>query len=269
MNRQIRKDPRRTGFCAGVLAMALLALVPANPAAAQNGPGVGRADIIQKLQSIVVPKVNFDKLDVAAALDFLHAESKELDPDHQGINFVLDMPPDSPPGTPGRVFHRPVSITLEGVPLIEILRYVCEQTNLRCSVDDYVVYFGAEIAPGASPLDTVNAAAMAAPVPPPPAADNGLGGSVLSQKLDAMIISLDFNNATIEEATNFLHVKSKDADPEHKGVNFMLMPDATTNAAPITLAMNHVPMTEALRYISILGKVRYRFDDSAVVILPE
>ena len=126
-----------------------------------------RADITRKLESIIVPSVNFDKLDITEVIDFLTKKSKELDPDHQGINFVLrltsDTPPvpapttptgATPPGTPApapaptTTIHRAVSITLENVPLADILGYIVQQTNLQYSVEDYAVYLRPSIDEG-------------------------------------------------------------------------------------------------------------------------
>jgi general secretion pathway protein D len=50
-----------------------------------------RAEITGKLASIVIDKINFDKLDVASVVQFLTEKSKDLDPDHVGINFVLNL----------------------------------------------------------------------------------------------------------------------------------------------------------------------------------
>ena len=118
-----------------------------------------RAEITRKLASIIIPKVNFDKLDIAAVVKFLSEKSKELDPDHTGINFVLRLttesapPPaattpsgpapaggEAAPAEPSRQIHREVSIKLENVPLSEILGYIVQQTNLNFSVEDYAVY---------------------------------------------------------------------------------------------------------------------------------
>ncbi len=103
------------------------------PALSPGPPNTTGADstesksTIVKLQSIIVPKVHFEKLDVAHVVQFLTAKSKELDPDHRGVSFLLDLPADT--STP-RV-RRPVSITLSAVPLTELLGYVCSQTNLQ------------------------------------------------------------------------------------------------------------------------------------------
>jgi general secretion pathway protein D len=142
-----------------------------------SGPTVvasHRAEITRKLQSIIIDKVNFEKLDIAAVIQFLQQKSKELDPDHQGVNFVLRLNSDmsapvdataaatgaTPPAAGGAPadatatptptapttalsqgpIHREVSITLTDVPLSEILGYVISQTNLQYSVEDYAVY---------------------------------------------------------------------------------------------------------------------------------
>jgi general secretion pathway protein D len=115
----------------------------------------------------VIDKVDFDKLDIETVVQFLIDKSKELDPTHEGINFVLRLtsitpPPDTTtpipgvpnnvpnvkPATPGAVapgggdvtIHREVSITLENVPLSELLTYITQQTNLQFSIEDYAVY---------------------------------------------------------------------------------------------------------------------------------
>ncbi len=64
----------------------------------------------------------------------------------------------------------------------------------------------------------------------------------LEEDLKNIYLSLDFNNATIEEATNFLSVESKRLDPNHKGVNFIIQPEASSSAKPVTLTLNNVPL---------------------------
>jgi general secretion pathway protein D len=56
-----------------------------------------RAAITAKLQSIIIDKINFDKLDIAQVVQFLTEKSKDLDPTHVGINFVLNLNEETPP----------------------------------------------------------------------------------------------------------------------------------------------------------------------------
>lgn len=90
----------------------------------------------------------------------------------------------------------------------------------------------------------------------------------LEEELRTIYLSLDFNNATIEEATNFLSVESKRLDPNHKGVNFIIQPEASSTAKPVTLTLNNVPLGEALRYVCQLANVKYKVQDYAISIVP-
>jgi len=90
---------------------------------------------MHKLQTIVIDKINFEKLDIATVVHFLAFKSKELDPNHQGVNFVLGNI------NPGDNVHREVSITLDNDPLSDVLMEIAQQTNLHYSVGDNVVTF--------------------------------------------------------------------------------------------------------------------------------
>ncbi|HEX4140144.1 MAG TPA: hypothetical protein VHY09_07335 [Candidatus Methylacidiphilales bacterium] len=90
----------------------------------------------------------------------------------------------------------------------------------------------------------------------------------LEEDLKNIFLSLDFNNATIEEATNFLSVESKRLDPNHKGVNFIIQPEASSSAKPVTLTLNNVPLGEALRYVCQLANVKFKVQDYAISIVP-
>lgn len=141
----------------------------------QGGISSNRAIITRKLQSIIIDKVNFDKLDIATVISFLTQKSKELDPTHEGINFVLRLSSETPaapaaggaggaPAPAGAApkpggaatppvaeqpaIHREVSINLENVPLADILGYIISQTNLQYTVDDYAVYLRPSIDEG-------------------------------------------------------------------------------------------------------------------------
>jgi general secretion pathway protein D len=91
----------------------------------------------------------------------------------------------------------------------------------------------------------------------------------IDQKLSSIFIpSIDFTDASIEDATGFLSSESKRLDPEHKGVNFIIQPEASTSAKPITLSLNNVPLGEALRYICQLAGVKDKIEDYAISIVP-
>jgi len=124
--------------------LVVTALTLPNEVAAQDStatpsstPRSGRVLITQKLDSIVVDKINFDKADVADVINFLQKKSKELDPDKQGINFVLSVPPATDASSK---VHREISLTLDNIRLGDILKEICSQTNLEFRVEDFAVF---------------------------------------------------------------------------------------------------------------------------------
>jgi len=90
----------------------------------------------------------------------------------------------------------------------------------------------------------------------------------LDEKLKNIFLSIDYTNTTIEEATNGLSIESKRLDPDHKGVNFIIQPEASSTAKPVTITLNNVPLGEALRYICQLANVKYKVQDYAISIIP-
>ena len=93
-------------------------------------------------------------------------------------------------------------------------------------------------------------------------------GFDIEQKLKSIFLSLDFNNATIEEATNYLSLESKRLDPDHKGINFVIQPEASTTAKPVTITLNNVPLGEAFRYVCQLANVKNKVQQFAISIVP-
>jgi general secretion pathway protein D len=115
------------------------------------------------------------------------------------------------------------------------------------------------------PINNKDTTASAQEAQPPLLARTNFG---LDEKLKNIYLSLDFTNATIEEATSFLSVESQRLDPDHKGINFIIQPEASNTAKPVTLALNNVPLGEALRYVCQLANVKYKVQDYAISIVP-
>ena len=208
-----------------------------------------RADITRKLQSIVIDKVNFDKLDIATVIQFLTQKSKELDPEHVGINFVLRLTSDTPAGAnaatptgaapaagataapaPEKQIRREVSITLENVPLADILGYIVQQTNLQYSVEDYAVYLRPSIDEG----ETLAVRTFLAPA------------SFFSNA------AFNVNTTTDPNAPATLSSVSRDAQPElaNRGIRFPAGATATFLPGSSKLVVRDTP--EQLDLISNL-----------------
>lgn len=96
----------------------------------------------------------------------------------------------------------------------------------------------------------------------------------LSAKMEGIVFpQVEFTGATIEEAVEFLRVKSRDldvteTDPARKGVNIILKAGDTASAASISLSLKDVPMVEALRYVTELAGMKFKVEPFAVLIVP-
>ena len=118
-------------------------------------PGV-HANEMSKLQSIVIPRIEFRSTALSDAVEYLRRESFRLDPDPnpatRGVNIVLQLqkPPsfkdtlgEAIPGLPladaashsaGNPECR-ITLTMERLPLLEALRYVASQAGVRVAVE--------------------------------------------------------------------------------------------------------------------------------------
>lgn len=107
-----------------------------------------------------------------------------------------------------------------------------------------------------------------------PTVNTRSAGAYLTQKMDTIIFpTVAFENATIEEAIEYLRLKSKDLDteepdPTKKGVNIIIRTGDAPTGASISLDLKNVPMSEALRYICDLAQMKYKVEAYAVVVVP-
>jgi len=106
--------------------------------------------------------------------------------------------------------------------------------------------------------------------------DYGVGqspGAYLTEKMNKIIFpTVQFRDATIEEAIEYLRVKSRDLDgdsnPALRGVSMVLRMGDTPSDARITLDLKDVPLSEALRYVTELAQMKYKVEPHAVLIVP-
>ena len=107
------------------------------------------------------------------------------------------------------------------------------------------------------------------------------GVEYIRRKLKTIIIpEIDFTEATIEEAVEFLRRQSKDLDPNGEGVNIIIKsqvpaagdavaPDPNAVAAqPINLQLSNVPLEDALKFTTELAGLKYKVDPLAVIVVP-
>lgn len=122
------------------------------------------------------------------------------------------------------------------------------------------------------------------------------GVQYIQQKLNNIIIPVvDFEDYTVQEALDLLRLRAREADPDRKGINFIIRDpgvggdsiggadaEADLDAGAIgavsapsigtlkinELKLNDVPLGVVLQYICDKTRLRYKLDSHSVIILP-
>lgn len=98
----------------------------------RNAQG-NRERIVQKLRTLIVPKVDFSGASLTEVVEFLRVRSRDLDPEGKGIDFVLNLPPEATATT--------IDLSLTNIPMEELVRYSAQKAGAAFKVDDYAVKF--------------------------------------------------------------------------------------------------------------------------------
>ncbi|MEO6787079.1 MAG: hypothetical protein ABI318_13190, partial [Chthoniobacteraceae bacterium] len=124
-------------------------------------PGATDA-IVRRLNAIIFPKIDFRDATVREAIEFVAIKSKTLDPDHHGVNIVLKLGdgggvaagshpagnipglesarvPNIPGGNANGVSETRITLTLNNVPLLEVIKYITNLANLKYRIEPYAI----------------------------------------------------------------------------------------------------------------------------------
>lgn len=94
------------------------------------------------------------------------------------------------------------------------------------------------------------------------------GRESITQKLRTLIFpQVDFSGVTLDEVAELLRVRSRDLDPQGRGVGFVLNVPPEARNKPISLNLFNVPMEEVLRYVSEMVGITYKVDEHAVIFV--
>ncbi len=93
--------------------------------------------IKEKLENIILSKIDFDNASISSVLTYLNRESKILDTsgDHNGINIILKL-------SGAQKEPKLVTIQLDDMPIGEAIKYVCLATGLKYRIEDQAVVIG-------------------------------------------------------------------------------------------------------------------------------
>ncbi|MBX7209762.1 MAG: M56 family metallopeptidase [Verrucomicrobiaceae bacterium] len=265
--------------------------VGAAPAAA-NPPD---QTLLQRARRIVLPAVDFKDAKLTEAIEFLRTKSRDADPAKQGLNIILKNDPPSTASITLSLRDVPLNEALRytselaGMELVwesyaAIVRPIGEPEGMEMFTRVYQttaklmggetdakkwlaaqsVVFGegatasfdektAKLTVKNVPkelrkVDAILQRHGIATEPPKPA---------IVQSAEKIVFpTVSFRDATLTEAVEFFRVKSKEVDPEKKGINIVLVGDAAKSPAKLTLDLKQVPLTEALKYVTALAGVQ-------------
>jgi general secretion pathway protein D len=90
-----------------------------------------RETLEKKLRTLVLPKIEFAGASLDEVIEYVRVVSKNVDPEGLGISLVVNVDPE----TRARV----LSLTLQDVPVDEVLRYATEMTGTNYRVEENAV----------------------------------------------------------------------------------------------------------------------------------
>lgn len=90
--------------------------------------------------------------------------------------------------------------------------------------------------------------------------------SIMDKLRNYRMPKVEFQQATIVEILELLRLRSRDLDPQGKGVDFVLNVPDDSRQRQITLTLADVPLEEVLRYVCEAAGVTYRIEAHAVMI---
>ena len=194
-----------------------------------------------KAQKLMLPRVWFTDATLDEALTFLRTKSKDLDPDKKGVAL------DSHAGSAARGVK--ISLDLKSVPLWDALKYVASLANLELKVDgDRIV------------LEEPGKVDPAAPAPPAP---KGAGSAAELKASKIMLPRVSFKDAPVKDAVDFFRLKSRELDPEKKGVNIIERYSPGEHVMEGRLELSDVSLADALRFFAQTAHLKLSADDSA------
>ena len=107
------------------------------------GGDKANAGLQRKLTEIILPEVNFREAVAHDVFAYLQDESKRLSADKTAINIVWMVPDDSK--------QRLVTLALQKVPMLDVIRYVTDLTGLRFRIDPHAIVIYQPESPAPAP----------------------------------------------------------------------------------------------------------------------
>jgi len=98
----------------------------------------------------------------------------------------------------------------------------------------------------------------------------GGGGAQIEKQLSTVIMpQVQFRDATLGAALEFLRLQVKKASNDKVAVNFVVqLPEAQAQTQTVTLNLTNVPFTEVLKYLGGVANISFVYDKYAIIVRP-
>jgi hypothetical protein len=196
---------------------------------------------IKKLETIIIPQLQFHEVSLTDAVEFLRVKSRQLDADNKQplhINFTLRCHPDT----------IRISLDLKKVSLIEALGRITEAggVEFRIQDQDIVIEYGRHIRPQ---------------LPSPP-------DSALIRAQQIILPAVQIEKASLKEALTYLKTKARDTHGQTITIPELIIKPNGDADSGISLDLKDVPLHIALKYIAALAGYTIVEEGITLVFIP-
>jgi hypothetical protein len=306
--------------------LTLIVFLPSFLAAEDEKSLVRKSAIFAKLQ-LKIPNLGFENTTVAEGIEFLRLRSLELDPEKEGVNFVIRQNNEGPQLADAIIGK----LEARDITFVEALSAICLKTKSSFQIDEFAITLvphesGAsdeeasqvamvqrswETPPGFLDYLTPKSAQLQAiPVkdllqvvgvtfPEGSVASHLSSSNVLivrntpvnlhlidgvvkasfdpekalreRREIEQIVIPLiSLNNSSLEEAIEFLRLRSLELDPDKKGVNIHILGDEELSGTIVNnLSLRNIPIFAGLKYICDLTETSLFIQGRNIVIFPK
>lgn len=195
----------------------------------------------RKLETLILPKVDFKEASVGAVLEFLRQKAASVSGKRLDPSFVV---------TPGVDTSVPVTLHLANIPFMEALRYLSDLASVEFVVDQYAISVKSKAA--GSPRMTTKAQPSL----------------IQMNALKSLVIpKVNFKDASLESALEGLRQQALTISKGQTQPNFVIEPGLDASKS-VTLNLVNIPFTEVLLYLGDVASAEFVVDRYAISVTP-
>jgi hypothetical protein len=241
-----------------VLAVCLCPYYTLGSEVSQKSNNSSKDVIVQKLKTIIIPRIDFEDVTISTGCAYLREMSKKLDSEGTGVNIFLKLAPAEKEQEPA------INLILNNRTLGECIFFICAAARLELRIDTNAVVISS---PESTSYDITQSEASILAL--------GSSDETLTQfnmltnsKLENIIFpSVDFNEADIFSVIRYLNRSSKRYDRDMAGISIVAGFTKETAAVlpKLTMTFTKIPMNELLRYICESGCLKYTICKGTII----